>query len=154
MRKILMLLSSLQATAISSVNGEAFASATAKAFGQGSNADAYASAISQGIQEHGCGFYQDAFAQVKDTLPPPPSLISPLTFASAVFLSVLMSCPVARGIWNAHWHICQQGPFLTVVTVSGSRKQGSSSPPPPRVLHSPLPFLHPSPPTNWCHCLA
>jgi len=70
MRKILMLLSSFQATAISSGNGEAFASALAKAFGQGSNADAYASAISQGIQEHGCGFYQDAFAQVKDTLPP------------------------------------------------------------------------------------
>jgi len=64
----------MQATAISSGDGQAFASATASAFGQGNNADGYASAISQGIQQHGCGFYQQSFAQVR--FHPPPSCSS------------------------------------------------------------------------------
>ena len=66
----------LQAKAISSGNGAAFSSATAQAFGTGSNADAYASAISEGIQQRGCGFYQQAFAQV--CLPSLPTIAAGL----------------------------------------------------------------------------
>jgi hypothetical protein len=54
----------VQAKAISSGDSKAFAMATAEAFGGGNNANAYASSISQGIEQHGCGFYQQAFAQV------------------------------------------------------------------------------------------
>jgi hypothetical protein len=59
-----------QVRAISSGNTEAFAQATATAFHNGgSEAEAYASAISNGIRSHGCGFYQKSFAQVCCPLP-------------------------------------------------------------------------------------
>jgi len=54
----------VQASAISSGDSKSVAMATASAFGGGSKADAYSSAISQGIQQYGCGFYQQAIAQV------------------------------------------------------------------------------------------
>jgi hypothetical protein len=54
----------MQAMAISSGDSHAFAMATAMALSGGSNANAYASAISQGIQQHGCGFYRQAFSKV------------------------------------------------------------------------------------------
>jgi len=54
-----------QVRAISSGNTQAFARATAVAFRNGgSQADAYAEAISSGIREHGCGFYTQVFSQV------------------------------------------------------------------------------------------
>jgi len=95
---------------MSSSESHAFATATASAFGGGNNAQAHAAAFSQGIKQHGCGYYQQAFAQV--------SCFSTLLLLLAIVVvtrgvCVLRVIPLIGG--STEKHIMRSKKWLTVL---------------------------------------